>query len=51
MPRKPYPSLTDFARQMMQVAFAGTGVWLSDGSTTVMPVPVHRAAEGSALTP
>ena len=40
----------DFARQMMQVALAGTGVWLSDGSTTVMPVPVHRAAEGSTLT-
>jgi hypothetical protein len=29
---------------MMQVAFAGTGVWLSDGSTTVMPVPIHRQA-------
>ena len=41
----------DFARQMMQVAFAGTGVWLSDGSTTVMPVPVHRAAAGGSLTP
>jgi citrate lyase beta subunit len=40
----------EFARQMMQVAFAGTGVWLSDGSTTVMPVPVHRAAPGAALT-
>jgi hypothetical protein len=40
----------DFARQVMQVAFAGTGVWLSDGSTTVMPVPVHRAAPGAALT-
>ncbi len=39
-----------FALQMMQVAFAGTGIWLSDGSTTVMPVPVHRAAPGSALT-
>jgi len=34
----------DFARSVMQVAFAGTGVWLSDGSTTVMPVPVHRRA-------
>ena len=32
----------DFAKHMMQVAFAGTGVWLSDGATTVMPVPVHR---------
>jgi citrate lyase beta subunit len=36
----------DFALQMMQVAFAGTDVWLSDGSTTVMPVPVHREAAG-----
>ena len=40
----------EFARQMMQVAFAGTGVWLSDGSTTVMPVPVHRPAPGAGLT-
>jgi citrate lyase beta subunit len=41
----------DFARHMMQVAYAGTGIWLSDGSTTVMPVPVHRAAaDGSGLT-
>jgi len=40
----------EFARQMMQVGFAGTGVWLSDGSTTVMPVPVHRAAAGAGLT-
>ena len=40
----------DFARQVMQVAFAGTGIWLSDGSTTVMPVPVHRAPEGGSLT-
>jgi citrate lyase beta subunit len=38
----------DFARHVMQVAYAGTGVWLSDGSTTVMPVPVHRpGADGS----
>jgi citrate lyase beta subunit len=40
----------DFARQVMQVAFAGTGVWLSDGSTTVMPVPVYRAAADRALS-
>jgi citrate lyase beta subunit len=41
----------DFARHMMQLAFAGTGVWLSDGSTTVMPVPVHRAAaDGGGLS-
>jgi citrate lyase beta subunit len=40
----------DFARHMMQLAYAGTGVWLSDGSTTVMPVPVHRAVGGGVLT-
>jgi citrate lyase beta subunit len=32
----------DFARSMMQVAFAGTGVRLSDGGTNLMPVPLHR---------
>ncbi|HEX6574824.1 MAG TPA: hypothetical protein VF042_07610 [Gemmatimonadaceae bacterium] len=37
----------DFAKHFMQVAFAGTEVWLSDGSTTVMPVPIHR---GDSLT-
>lgn len=36
----------DFAKHVMQVAFAGTDVWLSDGSTTVLPVPVHREATG-----
>jgi citrate lyase beta subunit len=40
----------DFARHMMQVAYGGTGVWLSDGATNIMPVPVHRAAEGATLT-
>ena len=41
----------DYAKHAMQVSLAGTGVWLSDGSTTVMPVPVHRAAPGDpALT-
>ena len=34
----------DFARAMMQVAFAGTGIRLSDGGTNIMPVPVHRGA-------
>ena len=38
----------DFARQMMQVAFAGTGLWLSDGSTNILPVPPHRDAEGQS---
>ena len=40
----------DFARQVMQVLLSGTGVWLSDGATNVLPVPVHRAQEGAALT-
>jgi citrate lyase beta subunit len=40
----------DFAKHMMQVAYAGTGIWLSDGSTAVLPVPLHRAAEGSTLS-
>ena len=42
----------DFAKHMMQVSFAGTGIWLSDGATNIMPVAPHRAVEGgSALTP
>jgi hypothetical protein len=41
----------DFARHMMQVAFAGTGVWLSDGATNIMPIAPHRAAQdGPPLT-
>lgn len=32
----------DFAKEMMKVAYAGTGVFLSDGATTLMPVPVHK---------
>ena len=37
----------DFARHMMQVAYSGTGLWLSDGATNVLPIgdrdTVHRA--------
>jgi len=40
----------DFAKHMMQVSFAGTGIWLSDGATNIMPVAPHRATEGYALT-
>jgi len=40
----------DHARHAMQVSLGGTGVWLSDGATNIMPVPAHRAPEGSALT-
>jgi citrate lyase beta subunit len=32
----------DFARNAMQVALGGTGVWLSDGATNVMPIGPHR---------
>lgn len=32
----------DFARSFMQVALAGTGVWISDGATNVLPVAPHR---------
>ncbi|HYU32033.1 MAG TPA: phosphoenolpyruvate kinase [Thermoanaerobaculia bacterium] len=42
----------DFAKHMMKVAYAGTGLWISDGATNVLPVAPHRAAEKSAtLTP
>jgi citrate lyase beta subunit len=40
----------DHAKHAMQVAFAGTGVWLSDGSTAILPVPVHGASGGRSLT-
>lgn len=36
----------DFAKGVLQVALAGTGVWISDGATNVLPVPPHRAAAG-----
>ena len=40
-----------FARAAMQAALAGSGVPLSDGATTVLPVGPHRAAPGRALSP
>jgi citrate lyase beta subunit len=40
----------DFARHVMQVALAGTGIWLSDGATNIMPVGPHRAGPDRALT-
>ncbi len=39
----------DFAKHVMQVALAGSGVWLSDGSTAVLPVAPHKAAAGGRL--
>src|SRR5437867_4678258 len=36
----------DFAKNIMQVSFAGTGIWLSDGATNIMPVAPHRFVDG-----
>jgi citrate lyase beta subunit len=41
----------DFARTVMKVALTGTGIWLSDGATNVMPVGHHRPVKGKRLTP
>ncbi len=38
----------DFARHVQQVSLGGTGVWLSDGGTNVMPVPLHRGENPTA---
>ena len=38
----------EFALRVMQVSLAGSGVRLSDGSTTLLPVAPHR---GASLTP
>ena len=40
----------DFAKHVMQVSLAGTGVRLSDGSTTIMPVAPHKPEKGGSLT-
>jgi hypothetical protein len=40
----------DFARQVMLVSTAGTGIHLSDGATNILPVGPHRAAEGGTLS-
>ena len=40
----------DFAKYVMQVALAGTGIWLSDGATNIMPVGPHRPPPGGTLT-
>ena len=40
----------DFAKHMMQVALAQSGVWLSDGATNIMPIAPHRPGAGQSLT-
>lgn len=39
-----------FARHVMQVALAGSGVTLSDGAVSIMPVAPHAAPAGTKLT-
>ena len=41
----------DFARHMMKMAYAGTGLWLSDGATNIMPVGPHKPQPGQPLAP
>lgn len=40
----------DLARNMMQVALAGTGVRMVDGATTRLPIEPHRPAPGETLS-
>jgi hypothetical protein len=40
--------LCDLAKGLMTLAYAGTGIFLSDGATNVMPVGPHRGAELTA---
>jgi len=39
----------DFAHHMTKVALAGTGIFLSDGATNVMPIGPHRGDKLSAV--
>jgi hypothetical protein len=38
----------DFAKRVMQVALAGTDVWMSDGATTVLPIGPNRTTVHAA---
>lgn len=40
----------DFARHVMQVSLAGTGIRLSDGGTNILPVPPHADDPGGSST-
>ena len=40
----------DFAKHMMQVSLAQSGVLLSDGATNIMPIAPHRPSAGQSLT-
>jgi citrate lyase beta subunit len=41
----------DLARQLLQAALAGTGVWISDGATNVLPVAPHVASPNGPPLP
>jgi len=41
----------DFARHVLQVSLAGTGITISDGATTSMPIGPHKAARDAVLSP
>ncbi len=43
-------AVCDFAREVMAVSLAGTGIFLSDGATNIMPVAPHRAEPGTTLS-
>ena len=42
-------AVCDFARDVMKVAFGGSGIFLSDGATNIMPIAPHRGENLSAL--
>ena len=39
----------DFAKHVMQVSLAGSGIWLSDGATNIMPIGSRDAVPGRSL--
>lgn len=41
---------SDFARHVMQVALAETGIRIADGPLNILPIPPYRAAKDSTLT-
>ncbi len=44
-------AVCDFAKHMMKVGLAGTGIFISDGATNIMPVGPHRATADQPLVP
>ncbi len=43
-------AVCDFAREVMAVSLAGTGIFLSDGATNILPVGPHRPPPDGELT-